>query len=896
MHKSNSKSAVGALLILFFLTSTTYSALANSVSVFQISANLTKDTIPAKDTLPKRGFIRNNQAAPAGIQDVNARDTTVPQVDTFNLKLSKDTLSGPVDYEAEDSVVVLIDEKKIILYGKTTTKYEDVTLRAPKVEIDQRTSVVTAFNEKDSAGKVLARARFEQGANQFESDTIQFNFKTQKGITRNTITQQDEFFIHGEVIKKVSPTTVFIKEGRFTTCNLDEPHFHFSSKRMKVVNNKVAVTGYVQLEFEDVPIPKPIGLPFGIFPLERGRHSGMMAPTFTTNEEYGLGLEGLGYYKVFSEYLDVLLQGNIYSYGGWSVMAMPTYRKRYRYQGGFRLSVQSTKMLGQSPEFEKSRQFNIGWTHTMDQRARPGVNFSATVNAGSTQYNKYVANDPNLNFQNQLYSSISYSKTWKDRPFNLTLNANHNQNSQTRLVNVTLPDASFTMNTIYPLSPKESIGTPKWYEKLGLGYRGSFRNQLYFYDSAFTPRRVLDTLQWGAIHSVPISLSLPPLGPLMVSPNISFEEQWIMQKVYRTWNASLNKLDTTSDKGFFTTRNISMGISFNTALFGTLQFRNAKVAAIRHVMRPSFSMNYSPNLQKKNYYRTQVNTSGRVEEFSMFTNGGYSNREFGGIGFGLDNNLEMKTRTKGDSTVEMKKLRLIDGFGFNSSYNFLQDSLKLGDFSLYLRSTLFEKLNITANARLTPYQTDAIGQPINQFLLDSGRLGRITDASLSMSTQFTSKPRDPSKPPVTSRPTQIDPTLMAGGDQQMMMEYMRRNPGEFVDFNIPWDIGLDFHLSYTTQRRTDLSGYDKTLNSSLTFRNSFSLTPKWNFSTNGYFNFDEKKLEQFTMSINRDLHCWQMGINVTPIGRYSYFSITINPKSSMLQDLKVNRTRSFSNF
>lgn len=901
LHKSNLKNAFFALLVILLLGTLTTDAHANDLSVFQIGANLTREGVNKKDTVPanKPAATLGNLRSVLSDRDTIKRPDTVivPQTDTFNLRFSKDTLSAPVNYEAEDSVVVLLDEKKIILYGKTRTTYEDVVLNAPKVEIDQQTSIVTAVYQTDSLGRVITRAQFEQGENKFESDTIRFNFKTQKGITKNTITRQDEFFIHGAQVKKVDEHTVYIGGGRFTTCNLDEPHFDFFSKRMKVVNNKVAVTGYVQLEFEDVPIPKPIGLPFGIFPLERGRHSGLLPPQFATTEEFGLGLEGLGYYKVLNDNVDVILQGNIYSYGGWSASLMPSYRKRYKYNGGVRLSLQNTKFnFRGDPDYNKSRQFNIGWSHTMDPRARPGVNFSASVNAGSTQYNKYQTLDPRKNFQNQLYSSISYSKSWKDRPFNLTLNANHNQNGQTRLVNLTLPDASFTMNTIFPFSPAESIGTPKWYEKVGVGYRGSFRNQIYFYDSTFAPRKLLDTLQWGAVHSIPISLSLPPMGPIMVSPNVSFEEQWIMQKVYRTWNPTLKKLDTTTQKGFFTTRHISMGIGFNTALFGTTYFKNSRLMALRHVVRPNVAMSYSPNLQKKFYYTTQIDSNGRTQELPVFTNGGYANSRFGGISFGIDNNIEAKIRRKRDTTTaDIQPIRLIDGFGFTSNYNFLDDSLKLGNFNLYLRSTLFEKINLTASALMVPYQADSFGRPVNKLMINSGKLGRITTASLSMSTQFTSKPRDPSKAPASRQgPVITDPTLMA--DQQQMQEYMRRNPNEFVDFNIPWDIGIDFHLSYSTQLRNDFSGYDKSFNTSLTFRNSFSLTPKWNFSTNGYFNVDDTKLEQFTMSINRDLHCWQMGINVTPVGQYSSFSITINPKSSVLQDLKVNRTRVFSNF
>ena len=210
-------------------------------------------------------------------------------------------MDAPLVYEAEDSAVVMVQNKRIILYGKTRTTYKEVQLTAPKVELDQQTQIVTAYNSKDSTGAIIENAKFKDGASEFTSDTIRYNFKTQVGLTQNTFTQDQEFNIHGEFAKKVDENTTFIKRARFTTCNLDDPHFAFIANKMKVINKKLAVSGPTHPEFEGVPVP--IYLPFGFFPLSQGRHSGIIKPEFTTNEQYGLGLEGLGYYKVLSRIL-----------------------------------------------------------------------------------------------------------------------------------------------------------------------------------------------------------------------------------------------------------------------------------------------------------------------------------------------------------------------------------------------------------------------------------------------------------------------------------------------------------------------------------------------------------------------------------------------------------------
>ena len=915
VHKFSLNNIFISLLSLATFCVVTWQSKASNIVTFEIYSTLTSDTIKpgkkieAKDTIPATTRLQNTipvlskqDTIPINKDSVR-RDTVLPKIDTFSLKISKDTLDGPVEYEAEDSAVILVADKKMILYGKTRTTYKDILLTAPKVEFDQQTNIVTAVSEKDSTGYVITRARFEQAENRFESDTIQFNFKTQKGFTKNTFTQQDEIFVQGEAIKKVNSNTIFIKEGRFTTCNLDEPHFDFRSKRMKVINGKVAVTGYVQLAFEDVPIPKPIGLPFGIFPLTQGRHSGLLPPTVTTTEQFGIGLEGLGYYKVLNDNYDVTIRGNLYSYGGWSANLTPTYRKRYRYNGGLNLSLQNTKFnFKGDPDFTKSKTFHISWNHSVDPRARPGTIFSANVNAGSTRHNRFVTNDPFRNFDNNLNSSITYQKSWAGKPYNLSLSANHSQNSRTRVIQLLLPDAGFTVNTIYPLQKKEIIGTPKWYEKLGIGYNGVARNQISFYDSAFTIKKLLDTLQWGAQHNVPISLSLPPLGPFIVSPSVSYQEQWMMRKFIRRWNESEKKVDSIYEKGFFTSRQMSFGVGFNTSIFGTFQFKNSRVVAIRHVMRPNFGLNYTPSLNNKNFYDAQVDTNGQRGHFSVFEGNlfsGFSDRRFGGISFGIDNSLEMKVQSKDSTIKELPKVRLIDGFGFTSSYNFLQDSLQLGDFNLYLRSTLFDKINLTASANVSPYQVNRFGQLIDRFTWADGgfKPGRLSNASISLSTQFRSKPRDASIPEqkIPSNIGQVnDPSLL--GDQQRLLEYKQRNPAEFVDFNIPWDIGIDFSAQYSQQIKPDYSGFESNFDANFNFRNSFSLTPKWNFSTSGLFSFDSKRLEVFTMSINREMHCWQMSIGVTPVGLQRSFSITISPKSSILQDLRVNRTRVFTNY
>ncbi len=890
--KFNVKSLLAIVVAGYLLILTIHSNAAKAPFrlVYSI-ANHRVDTVPVKQSA--KIFI-DKETGDTTFQD------SIPHIDT--LTISKDSIDAPIKYSGEDSGVLIIPTKQFYLYGKAKMDYKDMNLDANTIQYDQQNQEIRAFGGVDTAKNALNKPHFNQGETKTISDTIAFNTKTGKAYIQNTFLQEGEIYVNAQKLKKINANEAFARRARFTTCNLDTPHFAFRTSKMKIINNKIGVSGPAFPEFEGVPMP--IGIPFGLYPLSRGRHSGILPPSFITSEDFGVGLENFGYYKVINDNLDFTTRANLYSYGGWLVNVNSKYIKRYRYTGNLNLTFQNSKILNKSgivqDEFNVSKSYMINWSHSSDQRARPGTTFGASVNFGSTKFNKTLLNNPYQNYNNQLSSSINYGKDWRGK-YNLSLNANHNQNSVTGLVNMNLPTANFNVVTFYPFQKKESIGSPKWYEKLGLGYSGNLQNQFSFYDSTFNFRRMLDTMQWGAQHNVPITLSLPSLGPITVSPSISYEERWYGQRNFKSWDSAKQKVDTTIQKGFYTARQMSFGIGMNTRIFGTYNFKNSKgIQKIRHEIRPNISINYKPDMAMKYYYSSQVDTSGRKVRFSQFDGGimgSFSEGKFGGMGFGVDNLLEMKVKDKSDSTgVATKKVKLIDGFGFSSNYNFMADSFALGYFNLYARSTLFEKINITANANLDPYNVDNKGYRVNQLLFDPThfKFGRITSANLAISTSFKSKAKD-EKEGKDKKEIPLDP-FMTPDEQQRQLQFARANPAEFTDFNVPWSLSFSYSLNYSKTLKADYSSWVSTIYSSMNFNGDFTLTPKWKMGGTGYFDFNQGKLQQLSMFITREMHCWQLAINVTPIGLYRSFNITLNPKSGILRDLKINRSRTFSNY
>ncbi|MBS1600489.1 MAG: LPS-assembly protein LptD [Bacteroidetes bacterium] len=862
-----------------------------------------QDTLPPPANVPKDTAIIKDSAArflDSTKKDTTLKDTTIRKTDTFSFKVSKDTLDAPIAYTASDSVVLEVPTKNIILHNKANTKYKNMTLDAYRIKYDQSREVIIADFGYDTAKHVTGRPKMTSDESTVESDSIVFNMKTQKGITINSFTQSGEMFVMGEKMKKISPTDYYAFHGRFTTCNLDTPHFAFRTNKMKLVNKKLAVTGPVHPEFEGVPVP--IYLPFGFFPISQGRHSGFLPPTLDVSPQFGLGLENMGYYKVFNDYLDVITRANLYSYGGWNLFITPEYRVRYRYAGRIAFTMQKTRLLSNSgkTEYDDNKTFSFSWGHSVDSKARPGTTFTANVNFMSTKFNQLVYNNPTANFNNQIGSSLAYSKTWNGK-YNLTVSGTHSQNNQSKLININMPNVNFTAVTLYPFQRKEFVGTQKWYEKLGIGLTTNISGNTSFYDSLFSIHNLIDTFQWGAQHTIPITLSLPQLGPFQIAPGISWAEKWYSRRYSYTYNSATGLVVPVRQNGFFVANDVGFSLNISTAIFGTFTNfgKKSSILGLHHVIRPTIGITYKPDLAKNYYYNIQVNKTGQYLNLSAFDNTiyrGFSPGTFGGISFGLDNNLEMKVRSKSDTSESgFKKIKLIDGFGFTGSYNYLADSFKLSTLNFYVRSTLFNNVNVTGGFVVDPYITDSMGFRKNIYAWSApGRkfsLGRITSGNLAISTSFKSKPKDPKKAETDKQALQQLPMTME--EQQSALDYMRRNPAEFVDFNVSWSLNVSYSLSFSSQLKSDFSGYTTTLNSGLVLSGDFNLTEKWKVTMSSYYDVKNLKINSLTGGLSRDMHCWQMSINVTPVGLWRSFNITINPKSGILRDLKVNRARSF---
>ena len=852
----------------------------------------------AADSVPGLDSSATPQYAAADSAAVAARDTS--KKDTAQRKsFLDDVISG----KNQDSLVYDLRNKTVYIYEKGDVDYQDKNLKADFMKINMDDKIIFAYGREDTTTKTNTRPEFTDGGSTYQMDTITYNIATEKARIKGVTTQDGEGYLKGSRVKKMPDNTINIANGKYTTCDLDHPHFYLAMTKAKTIPGKKVIVGPSYLVMEDVPIYF-LGLPFGFFPTMSGRHSGFIMPTWGEEAIKGFFLRDAGYYFAFNDYMDMTVQGGFYTLGSWQASLASRYVKRYKYRGGLNFYF-SKDIIGErdEPDYVNMNNFNLQWTHQQDAKFRPNSTFSASVNFSTSGYSKYGAQTINDYLNTQTNSSISYSKSWAGTPFSLSTNMQHSQNSQDTTVSLSFPNVVFSVSRVYPFRRKEAVGKQRWYEKISFTYTGTLGNNVKVKERDLFTDRMFKQMKNGVNHNIPISTSLNLLNYINVSPSANYQERWYFRKIDKEWDPvsrSVVNGDTTT--GFYRLYDYSFSVSATTKLYGTYQFKKtAAVQAFRHTLTPTISFNYRPDFgaAKYGYYKyVQSDTLGNMRRYSPFEEGLYGVPSAGrsaGISFGLTQTLEMKVRSNKD-TSGFRKIKLIDNFSITSSYKFLADSLNLAPFSINLRTNLFKNVGLNVNATLDPYQIDANGRKVNKFMLRKGKLGRLTSVSTSFGYSFNSKNLGSSSPAaindINSGTTEVPPEytdMFTQPGYNQIDPFTRRQmmSATYYDFSIPWNFGFNYSFSYTKP------GLQANIVQTLGFNGSVNLTPKWGVTFNGGYDFGSKKITPGTFTLTRDLHCWQMSFNWVPIGFRKSWSFTINVKASMLKDLKYDRNSSF---
>lgn len=820
----------------------------------------------------------------SAIVDTRSSDSLLS--DSVVKKMTRSPFNSEVKYNAKDSIIVNLRKKMVYLYGESHMVYESMNIEGDFIQINFQTNEVMATFRSDSAGVPIGRPVFKDKEDTYNADTIRYNMRTRKGLITRVRTEEGEGFLFGEKVKKDSSNNLFIKEARYTTCNNPEhPHFYIKANRMKMIPGKRIVSGPAFIYIEDVPAPA--FLPFGFFPITKGQSSGIILPTYGFSPGRGYFLRNGGYYLGISDRFDLALTGDIYGNFSWRTSATSFYAKRYRYGGDIGFDYARLKN-GEREDLDYSQEnsYRLTWRHSMDRNARPGTLFSASVNFGSSNYQKLNSYNPSDILANTMQSSITYSKTMSGGKYNLRGGINHSQNTSTRQVNLTLPDLTFDVARFFPFRSSSYNGTGKWYEEIGASYTTSFKNQLNTVDSmVFTPQS-LKSMQYGILHSLPISANFKMLKYIAVSPGMNVNGYWYMQTVNKSFNRDSNRVEIDTVAGFRQAYNYSFNTSFTTRLFGMYKFRSGKVEAIRHVMVPTINLTYQPDFgkDKYDYYRNVQSDSstGLVQQYSVFERGifgGPSRGQVGAMTFRLNNNLEMKVRKKTDTAVTTEKVKIFENFDLSTGYNFLAKEFKVGNIQLDMRTILFKTLNIQLFMQADPYALDSAGLRINTLEWTKTKaIGRLTNTRIMFSTSLNSdilagksSAAQPAAPPASM----LSPQEMA----------LLNMPGGYVDFNVPWNLTLNYVFDLNKP------AYVATKVQTINFNGDLKLTEKWKIGFSSGYDITNKDISFTSLDFYRDLHCWEFRFNWVPFGARQFFNFGINAKASMLQDLKLNRRR-----
>jgi hypothetical protein len=839
-----------------------------------------------------------------------ANDTLVV-TDTAKRSGAAFGLDQKVVYNSFERIHFDVLKRKVFLYDNADITYGNIRLRADYVEIDFARNEVFARGVPDSLGVMRGTPVFAEGDQEFEAEEMIYNFDTRKGIIRTVITQDGEGYIHGERIKKLDDDRINVQSGKYTTCDLPHPHYEFRYTKAQVIPNKKIVSGPAYMVIEGVPLP--LLLPFGMFPNKSGQRSGIIIPDFGEANNRGFFFQGIGYYWGINDYLDFTLTGDIYTSGSWAVRPTLRYRKRYKYNGSFDFNY-AINYLGDrdSPDRDKRTDFSVKWNHTQDPRARPNSKFSANVNIVSSSFNEFNLTGADAYLSNTFQSSIAYQTNFNNNIF-LTLNASHQQNTIDRTVNITLPTLSVNTKQFYPLRRAEPVGRLRWYENITMKYSMTAENRVQTVDTLLFKPGWEDDFRSGVRHNIPISSSINLLKHFNLTNSINYTERWYPYTLRRTWNGDtiFNQNDTIygqlqidTVRAVRAAREFSYSAGISTRLYGMFQIKKGPLAAVRHVLTPSVSFTYRPDFGSEfwGYYdEVQINQQGDTRRFSHFEGllyGTPPDGQSGNIGFSLTNNLEAKVRSK-KAEDGVKKVVLIENLTASAGYDIAKDSLNWSPLTLRGNTRLFKKLNISYSSSWDPYAVDSLGNTINQFEWDvNRRLFRMRNTRWNFSISYRISSADFKKgngqaSAVQTTATDENDLLDQYSEEQIsdVLDY----PDMYINWDNPWSLSINYSLGFNNNprylyfEREDV----RTRVNTVGISGDISITPKWKVGFRTGYDFEGKDFSYTMIDFYRDLHCWEMRFNWTPMGRRKSWSFGINVKASILKDLKYDRRKDF---
>jgi hypothetical protein len=810
----------------------------------------------------------------------------------------KDTLYT-VDYSIENIIKASAKDsmhhdykgKKLHLFGEAVIFYEDIVLSADYILVDFEKNEVLATYTYDKDSNRVGLPKFNDGTEEIIAAKIRYNFNSKKGFIHELKLKQDENYLYMEVAKRHENEEVHFRKGRFTTCNLEEPHFHFQLSKAILIPKKRIVSGPMNLWI--LGVPTPLGLPFIFIPQKKieERSHGLVFPQYSLQSPYGMGFQNLGYYIPINDSLHTTFYANLYTRGSWGLSNQTSYKIKYKFDGNLNIGFQQLKYG--FPSKEKLNKFTIIWSHRQDAKANPLWNFSSSVNFISDNSTKTNLDPLNENyFQNSVNSDINLARNFPGKPITAGLKMSVRQNSNIQNFAVTSPIVNFNVTRFSPFAifKREKVGAKKWYEQIVMSYTMEGKNVSSFHDSLVANRRY-DLISQSFLNGINQNSTLQTTISLLkntikFNPSLNYSNKINFQQIRKSYDGTSNstRIDTISETGM--SQNLSFSSSLTTVMYNYYRIVGKNKPLIRHILTPSASFRYSPNLNK--LITDSVGVNKTIQTYSPFERSVYAEgttQESAIISFGINNTFELKHRSKKDTVTGFAKKRLIDALSFSGTYDLLKDSMKLSRINANLRISPFEFINFVGSSNLSPYNwNDSTNLDMNEFAISSRRkLLRMYSLSLNSNLVIAN-----SKSRKKIRENDISITDNWNADFQ----YYRLNPHHLIDFDIPWQVNIGY--VYSLNRTTGVSQVKErnfTKNQTVTFNTDISFTKRWKILADVYVDVETQKITNSRITLTRNLHCWNLSFFWIPVGGNQSFLFRLNANSNLLQDAKIELKR-----
>ena len=885
------------IILLFFLFYLGFSGIKAQILDVNNTNNLTREK--AKDTSSILSKTLINKKKLTQKNNLKVKKDSIA-IDSITVKTPKETLADIIDHSSDDFIEIDLKKNISTLYNNAKLHYQDVDLEAGIIIIDYKKNLIIAKGIQDTT-EYKQLPYFKQRQEESSQDSLMVNYTTEKALIWGLNSEQDNGILVGSgVSKKINDSTVYVRDIVITTSKKKKPDYDIRIKKAKIVPNKKIISKVAQLFIADVPTPAII--PFAYFPLTKNRTSGILMPTWGETSQQGYFLQNGGYYLAISDYFDLALTGDIYTNGSWGFRAKSNYALRYKFNGNFSYNYDNNIFsLRGFDDYSKSSNYNIRWSHSQAAQANPNMRLSASVNLGSSKYYRESLNEYNTSsfLNNQLSSSISFSKKFVGTPFNLSVSATHSQNTNTETINMSLPSLQLSMDRIYPFAPK--TGTKKnALQKLGLTYNLASDYRISTSDSLFFKKEMFEEAKSGVKHNVALSTNMKLFKYFTVNPSASYKETWYFDYLTKQYNPEEATIVTDTLNGFKALREYNTGISLSTNVYGTFNIKKGRLKAIRHTIRPSVSYSYRPDFS---FYDEEVYNpdTQETEVYSPYKSGIYGVPGKGisnSIGISLNNTLEAKVMSRDSTKTEAKKISLLNSLNFSTSYNMAADTMRWSPVSMNAGTQLFNnKMRVNFNASLDPYAINANGNRIDMFNIDNGgSLFRLTRAGITMNYSLSNKTFSGGE---TSKNDRQNEEARATSNERNMMGGDLNNSGKSTNSKksnkkktklyyakMPWNVSLSYSLQYTNARRED-----EISTSSLMFNGDIELSPKWNVGVNSGYDFKRKGITYTQLHFQRDLDSWKMSFNWVPFGSRTTYYFFIGVKSSVLSELKYDKRK-----